>query len=130
MRRVEILCGSCGGHLGHVFEGERFTRTNERHCVNSASVRYVDAPLPDGAAETKAPRTRARFDHLGTVSELSLGTNSEPSRNLPGAFPRVLPAPVRTARRMTLTTILGTFSEPSQRCSPSPRTTPRARRAS
>jgi len=53
MRRVEILCGSCGGHLGHVFEGERFTRTNERHCVNSASVRYVDAPLPDGAAETK-----------------------------------------------------------------------------
>mmetsp|Transcript_33408 Transcript_33408/g.110490 ORF Transcript_33408/g.110490 Transcript_33408/m.110490 type:complete len:100 (-) Transcript_33408:239-538(-) len=43
-------------HLAGVFAplpGERFTRTNERHCVNSASVRYVDAPLPDGAAETK-----------------------------------------------------------------------------
>lgn len=30
MRRVEIMCGGCGGHLGHVFEGERFTPTNER----------------------------------------------------------------------------------------------------
>lgn len=40
MRRVEIVCGNCDGHLGHVFEGERLTDTNERHCVNSLSVRY------------------------------------------------------------------------------------------
>ena len=40
--RVEIVCNMCNGHLGHIFRGEGFSNPapNERHCVNSTSIKF------------------------------------------------------------------------------------------
>ena len=41
MIRTEIICATCGGHLGHIFDDGPRDTTGKRYCVNTSSIEFV-----------------------------------------------------------------------------------------
>lgn len=53
MQRTEVLCSTCGGHLGHIFD-DTSSPSGQHYCINSVSLTFVPAENGSTAHEEMA----------------------------------------------------------------------------